>query len=189
MKIIVRYGDKIWVIIVVFEKGHEFYIGGERGWFKKEQSPFNKGTKMSYWMPKESNELRKKKISETLKKKFASGERVSFFKGRKKELHPNYQDGSCSYRRYIEIKECSDCGSTKNLHVHHLDHNRHNNNILNLMVYCTQCHLKKHWEERKIIYSSCCGLCGNSFDSKIHNKKYCSIHCQQKDYRQKKRGG
>jgi len=27
-----------------FKKGHPFYKGGEKGWFKKGQTPWNKGT-------------------------------------------------------------------------------------------------------------------------------------------------
>lgn len=67
---------------MVFEKNHRFYPGGEKYWFKQGEVSHNSGKPLNEWMSKESNELRKKKISETLKKKYASGERVSFFEGR-----------------------------------------------------------------------------------------------------------
>src|SRR6266542_4575878 len=42
---------------------------------------------------------------------------------------------------------CSECATTKRLHVHHKDRNPANNRPANLQTLCASCHLKLHWRE------------------------------------------
>lgn len=44
-------------------------------------------------------------------------------------------------------KQCSDCGSEKELHVHHRDGNHSNNQPENLEVLCKDCHWNRHRDE------------------------------------------
>lgn len=50
--------------------------------------------------------------------------------------------------------KCQLCGTTEKLVVHHIDGNNHtsnkaNNSISNLITFCSSCHNKLHWWQRK----------------------------------------
>lgn len=50
------------------------------------------------------------------------------------------------------LKECCDiCGSTEHLQVHHLDRNIKNNSPSNLRTLCQSCHMKLHWQLRRLL--------------------------------------
>jgi hypothetical protein len=49
--------------------------------------------------------------------------------------------------RKHRAKNCADCGTTEQLHVHHKDRNHENNVQENLITLCASCHLKLHWRE------------------------------------------
>lgn len=74
-------------------------------------------------------------------KKLISKNRKGKFTG---EKNNRWNGGIGSYRKYINILKCEDCGSTKKLYVHHKDRNRHNNLVTNLKVLCPKCHCKEH---------------------------------------------
>jgi 5-methylcytosine-specific restriction endonuclease McrA len=65
-----------------FKKGHPFYKGGEKGWFKKGGVPHNKGKKYPDWEYKHTSE----QIEKIRKSK------LELYKDKTK--HPNYKDGS-----------------------------------------------------------------------------------------------
>lgn len=70
------------------------------------------------------------------------------------ENHPNYENGSGSYRsRALKTKgsECDDCkiNDLDVLEVHHIDENRSNNHLKNLIVLCANCHLKRHKKKKR----------------------------------------
>jgi len=48
----------------------------------------------------------------------------------------------------FEVKECSDCGSKKNLHVHHVSYTV---NPKDWLVLCAFCHSKIHKIDKKVI--------------------------------------
>lgn len=50
------------------------------------------------------------------------------------------------------LKECCDiCGSTEHLQIHHLDRNIKNNSPSNLRTLCQSCHMKLHWQLRRLL--------------------------------------
>lgn len=58
-----------------------------------------------------------------------------------------------SYHRLARkhLKECCEfCGSTEHLDVHHLDKNIKNNLPSNLVTLCHSCHMKLHWQQRRL---------------------------------------
>lgn len=65
------------------------------------------------------------------------------------ENHPNFYNGSGSYRsRKLSSCEnkCEDCGidDIRVLQIHHKDENRKNNKLENLTILCANCHLIRH---------------------------------------------
>lgn len=50
------------------------------------------------------------------------------------------------------LKEyCAICGTTQNLQVHHLDRNIKNNTEENLQTLCRSCHMRLHWQQRRLL--------------------------------------
>lgn len=120
-----------------FIKGHEGY----KAWLGKKlpdemvnaMREANRGRKLTKEHIEKRNESRKKNNpvwhTEETKKKIGKGV---------------YRNGIRGYRNLVDIKECSFCGSVKNIVVHHIDENRKNNNVKNLKVLCASCHTKLH---------------------------------------------
>lgn len=69
--------------------------------------------------------------------------------------HPSFTDGKASYRntklRSLTYIICEKCGidDIRVLEVHHIDKNRDNNKLENLKIFCANCHLIVHYEDRK----------------------------------------
>lgn len=63
-----------------------------------------------------------------------------------KEGHPNWKDGSGSYRSVGLSGHCEDCGETRYylLVVHHANKNRSQNGKDNLVTLCLNCHGMRH---------------------------------------------
>ena len=62
------------------------------------------------------------------------------------ENHPNWKDGSGSYRAVGLSEKCEDCGETRYylLVVHHINKNRKQNGDSNLVTLCFNCHGMRH---------------------------------------------
>ena len=76
-------------------------------------------------------------------------------RGRDGVENGRYLHGMAStlYRKKIEKRECSRCGSKDQLLVHHKNGNHLDNNKANLEVLCSPCHTSHHkteyWAKRK----------------------------------------
>jgi len=83
-------------------------------------------------------------------------------------------------------KECSLCGSTKNIQVHHKNRNRRDNRLENLMIVCRDCHWKIHkhfvsWSRKE----NKCKNCGS--DKVKHNAKGLCRNCYNQEFMKDKR--
>lgn len=93
---------------------------------------------------------RRRKISETNKRKGIQPKEIYNKEGND---HWRFNKGlgsdTLTIRRMLKkagfnIDHCSQCNSTRNIHVHHIDENRKNNEISNLRVLCASCHMTVH---------------------------------------------
>lgn len=71
--------------------------------------------------------------------------------------HPNYKNGSGTYRSLVKLEKCNKCGYNEYpqiLQVHHIDRDRTNNILTNLEVLCPNCHLVDHYLNNDGIFTS-----------------------------------
>ena len=63
-----------------------------------------------------------------------------------RENHPNWKDGSSTYRSLGLSERCEDCGETRYylLVVHHINKDRNENGKENLVTVCHNCHVLRH---------------------------------------------
>lgn len=114
--------------------------------FKKGQTPWNKGKKMTEEYCKRVSDVQKgrKQTSEHIAKRFAwrnlesLNRRGLLYKTWRKEVLE--RDGN----------KCKDCGSLEKLQVHHIIRHQENKELMldlnNGMVLCHGCHIKHHKE-------------------------------------------
>lgn len=114
----------------------------------KGQKAWNKGIPYTKTITKKNNNIRKRKISKTLKKLYKLGIRKPVL---------NFKFGHSIYRKYafkLFKKICIHCNQTniKKLDVHHKDGNPYNNplNGNNWEILCHSCHMKEHWRWKKL---------------------------------------
>jgi hypothetical protein len=105
--------------------------------------------------------LTKKRISDTLKRKYKNGEiKSSFYIDGRYNDNPNSQynlyNGQFTESLKLEIRKrdnwtCQLCNKKRSTNCHHIDENKSNNIIDNLIVLCRSCHSKYHSckEEKK----------------------------------------
>lgn len=142
-----------------FKKGHPAFEGAEKGWFKKEMIPWNKGKKgiMTAW----NKGLKGTHFSPKteFKKDQKSWNKNKEFKQIQWDKHPNFKGGKASYVKFIKRKGfkpiCSICKKeekefSRKMIIHHQDKNKNNNSLNNLKILCSMCHvhLHKNWEKR-----------------------------------------
>jgi hypothetical protein len=130
-----------------YQMGHKFYCGGEKGWFKKGQTTWNKGMKRSDWISEEKEIERRKKISITLKKSYAKNERRNYFKistySNNKYKHLNLKK-QLTEHKYVCITQSEWGFVPKGFHIHHINGNKNDNNINNLSCIPSDIHRKLH---------------------------------------------
>lgn len=83
-----------------------------------------------------------------------SGLKCSGLYGKSGPLEEDLNRARTSFHRGARkhLKEyCAICGTTQNLQVHHLDRNIKNNTEENLQTLCQSCHMKLHWQQRRLL--------------------------------------
>lgn len=83
----------------------------------------------------------------------------------------------------LDLNICQSCSvkreNTKRMCVHHKDGNHRNNILSNLMVLCSDCHMKLHNDKKVTVKCSFCGkekrVC--KYDSNKKKNHYCNRVC------------
>jgi 5-methylcytosine-specific restriction endonuclease McrA len=146
-----------------FKKGHKFFKGGEKGWFKKNGIPWNRN------LTKETDERVKSyglKGSKVTRKQYENGRKLSpscFNKGNLpwnklefREPYPyEFNEQLKEFIRERDNHNCQICKTNqeefdKKLHVHHIDFDKKNNSPFNLISLCKSCHGKVNCLNRNI---------------------------------------
>lgn len=153
-----------------WKKGHNFFSGSEKGWFKKGHMDFakNKGRKHNEEIRKKMSEGRKGlKHSEETKRKMSLAKigkpkseetKRKMSKSKKGEKNYNWRGGISfepytldwteTLRRSIRERDkytcqlCEEKQGDKAHSVHHIDYNKKNCCPENLITLCHHCHMK-----------------------------------------------
>ena len=139
-----------------FQKGHHFYKGGEKGWFKKGYQPSKEsrqkikdaltGKKRPLFSDEWKRHISKSHIGKCCREKHWNWRGGSSFE-------PYTTDWNNTLKRAIRERDhysCQNCGklqSDRAFDVHHKDGNKKNCNPDNLITLCHSCHSKVQYEK------------------------------------------
>lgn len=137
---------------MVFLKGHPFYKGGEKGWFKKGFTPWSKLHKGIHLSPK--SEWKKGHIPWIKGKEMPKGEVAYHWLGDKVGYGGVHQ---WLYKKYGKAKECEKCHSVGDIEWANIS-KKYKRDISDWMQLCISCHRKydhvgtKAWITRRRKY-------------------------------------